>query len=228
MATEKVSGPVVGVSKAAANEQLTPVVKTAAVVQKQSSLKRLWKGFFAEDLKTVGGSIRDNVIIPSIKNGIANALTGAIWMWLFGKNSNVNQYNNYRPLWNGGNIVNYQNMYRVQNGVISQPGTTTINNAHAPQTVTPVNTFRSTDVYDPSMFVYATWQDAENVFISLCQRISNYGVATVRNLYDLSGATAVDTITVNWGWYDLPNHQIVPTGNGTWILKLPQPTYLNK
>ena len=221
---EKVQGQVVN-NNGTTDEKLVPVVKTAAVVQKQSALKKFWKGFFAEDLKTVRGNVWESVIKPSIKNGIANTLTSAIYMWLFGKNGNPNASNSFfRPLWMGNNnIVNYANMYKVPN---NSTQTVSINNNNQ-QSVTTTNTFRSTDIYDPSMFAYASWQDAENVYISLAQRISNDGVATVRNLYDLSGAMAVDTITVNWGWYDLPNHSILPRGDGTWILKLPQPVYLN-
>lgn len=222
MVVEKVSGPVV------IPEQVPSVVKTAAVVKKQSGLKRLWKGFFAEDIKTVGGNITENVVKPTIKNGIFNILTSALSMWLFGKNSNYMTTGGlFRPLFNNNNnsLINYNNMYKVQNGVITQPNSNLLANPN--QGINVVNSFRSTDVYDPNMFVYASWQDSENVFISLCQRISQYGVATVRNLYDFSGASAPDLITMNWGWYDLPNHQTLARGDGTWILKLPQPVYLS-
>ena len=225
---EKVQGQVVN-NNGTNNDVLVPVVKSPAVVQKQSALKKFWKGLFVEDLKTVRGNVTENIVKPGIKNLIANLVTGAVYMWLFGKNGNPGATGGFfRPLWMGNsNIVNYQNMYKVQNGVITPPQTVSINNNVPGQTVTQINTFRSTDVYDPSMFAYATWQDAENVFISLAQRIGNYGVATVRNLYDLSGATPMDNIIVNWGWYDLPTHSILPRGDGTWILKLPQPVYLN-
>lgn len=225
---EKVQGQVVN-NNGTNNDTLNPVVKTAVVVQKQSALKKFWKGLFAEDLKSVRNNVTENIIKPGIKNLIANLVTGAVYMWLFGKNGSPGTTNGFfRPLWMGNsNIVNYQNMYKVNNGVITSPQTLSVNNNVPGQTMSQVNTFRSADIYDPSMFAYASWQDAENVFISLAQRIGNYGVATVRNLYDLSGVTPMDTITVNWGWYDLPTHSILPRGDGTWILKLPQPVYLN-
>lgn len=203
---------------------LAPVVKTAAVVKKQSGLRKFWGNFFAEDFKTVRSSVTENVIKPTVKNGIASILTSAIYMWLFGKNGAPGYGNGLfnRPLFNNsGGIINYNNMYKVQNGQIVPPGTVT--QVGTGQTV---STFRSTDVYNPYMFAYASWQDAENVYVSLCQRIATYGVATVRNLYDLSGAVGADIITVDWGWYDLPNHQNIPNGDGTWCLKLPSPVSL--
>ena len=201
---------------------LQPVVKTAAVVKKQSGIKKFWKGFFAEDFKSVKSNITDSVVKPTIKNGIYGILTSALSMWLFGKTGAQNQNGLFRPTFFGG--INYSNMYKVQNGSVIPGG-------QIPGTVTPVGgsanaAFRSTDVYNPYMFAYASWQDAENVYISLCQRIATYGVATVRNLYDMSGVSGADVITVDWGWYDLPNHQNLPNGDGTWCLKLPNPVSL--
>ena len=47
---EKVQGQVVN-NNGTTNDTLIPVVKTAVVVQKQSALKKFWKGLFAEDFK---------------------------------------------------------------------------------------------------------------------------------------------------------------------------------
>ena len=82
---EKVQGDVIGVGKNS-NPEKDPVmpVVNSATVKKQSGLKKLWKGFFAEDLKTVRGNVMETVIKPSIKSGIANAVTSAVYMWLFG------------------------------------------------------------------------------------------------------------------------------------------------
>lgn len=204
---------------------LAPVVKTAAVVKKKSGLSKFWGNFFAEDFKTVRSSVTESVVKPTVKNGIASILTSAIYMWLFGKNGTPNAQTGLfnRPLFGNG-IVNYNNMYRVQNGVV-------VPNNQVPGTVSQVggnivNTFRSTDVYNPGMFAYASWQDAENVYIELCRKIASYGLASVRNLYDLSGVIDAPIVTIDWGWYDLPNHQTTPNGDGTWCLKLPNPVSL--
>lgn len=222
MAVERVKGEVVGVS-AKANEPLKPVVSTVVKTKKSSALKSLWKGFFAEDLKTVAKDTFKNVITQSIKTGIANAVTSAVYMWLFGKNGySTGPGGVYRPLFSN-TTTNYANAYRVQNSPNSVAPTGPKVSVDNPG----LGSYRSTDVYDPEYIRYGSWQDAENVYSGLCNRIANYSVATVRNLYDLSNVSNPEVILQNWGWYDIPWHRVVPLADGTWILKMPQPCYLN-
>lgn len=227
---EKVQGEVVAVgNKNVSTETLNSVVQSSATVKKTSGLKKLWRGFFAEDLKTVRGNVMETVVKPSIKAGIANAITSAVYMWLFGKNGyNAPSGGIWRPLL--GNIASqnnstaYSNIYRIQNGQVVSPNLT------GPKVSIGDNGFgkyTSADVYDPEYIRYASYADAMAVFESLRERIGKYGVATVKNLMDLSGMTGYEMVLQNWGWYDLPWNKVLPAGDGTWILKLPQPTPLN-
>lgn len=229
---EKVSGEVVG-TPAAVNLTIPSVVKSAAVVdpKKQSALKKLWKGFFAEDLKTVRGNITENVIKPGIKSVIANMITGAVNMWLFGKNGTPSVGNGlFRPLWYGNNTINYASPYKISPNGVTAP-TNVIQPNQSKMTVTNdanIGRYTSTDVYNPEFLRYASWQDAENVYTEMLSRVAQYGVATVKNLMDASGVTGYEVVLQNWGWYDIPNHRVIPVGDGTWILKLPQPCALSK
>lgn len=224
---EKVQGEVVGVAgKNVKDETLAPVITTAATVKKQSGLKRLWKGFFAEDFKTVRTNVMDSVIKPSIKSGIANAITSAVYMWLFGKNGYSTAPGGiFRPFISNGVTNNPYNVYRVQNGQVvnnSIPG--------APKVSVGEQNFgryTSAEVYDPEYIRYASFEDANNVLTGLCDRIARYNVATVKNLFDLSGMQGYEMVLQNWGWYNFDYHRILPVGDGTWILRLPPPTALN-
>lgn len=219
--------PLPKVNNVNASIELQPIVSNV-VTKKPSGLKRLWKGFFAEDIKTVKADVVKQVIEPSIKTGIANAITTAVYMWLFGKNGySTGPGGLFRPLMSGNsNLINYASgIYRLQNGP-------TLSNGSVPGSKisvdnSSVGTYRSTDVYDPEYIRYPSWQDAENVYTGLCKQIVNYKVATVRQLYNLSNVSNPEVILGNWGWFDLPWHRVIPVGDGTWILKLPQPQFLN-
>ena len=224
MAVEKVSGDVVGLPKGA-TQDVPSVVQGNIVVKKPTGFKRLWKGFFAEDLKTVRSNVVENVVKPSVKSGIANAITSAIYMWLFGNKGYANAPGGiFRPLYQSNSNVNYANMYRIQNGpVVAGNGQSKIQltgNA-------ALGGYTAADVYDPEYIHYPSYEDAENVYIELAKRISEYTVATVRNLYQFSSVSNPEVILQNWGWYDIPWHKVIPVGDGTWILKLPAPCFLN-
>ena len=220
---EKVQGEVIGVGKSVPpqNEQITPVVSTAATVKEATGLKALWKGFFAEDLKTVRKNVMKTVIEPSIKSGILNAVTCAVSMWLFGKNGYTNAPGGmYRPFI-ANNSTAYNSIVRLQNGQI-------ISNANSGPKVSVgdsnVGKFTSAEVYNPEYIHYASYEDAMNVYNGICERIGKYTVATVRDLYKLSSLETYDMVLQNWGWYGVEWYRILPAGDGTWFLKLPQPT----
>ena len=222
---ERVTGDVVQTpNKNVQEETLNSVVNSSVTVKKQSALKRLWRGFFAEDLKTVRGNVVETVVKPSIKAGIANAITSAVYMWLFGKNGyNAPTGGIFRPLLSNTNTA-YNNVYRIQNGQVVNSGVPTSKVSVGDNNF---GHYTSADVYDPNYLRYASYADAMAVFESLKERIGKYQVATVKNLMDLSGATGYEMVLQNWGWYDLPWSRVVPVGDGTWILKLPPPTPLN-
>lgn len=207
------------------NKPVVPVVKTPAVAPKQSGMKKFWSNFFMEDAKSVKTSVVESVIKPSIKNGIYNTVMSALGMFLFGKNgsgmglmnSGLRQF-----LPGGSNIVNYSSMYKMQNnGAVSQgniPGRVT--------TSGPVlGTFTADDIYDPYNIQYMSWQDANNVYVGMLKKIGECGSATIKHLYQISKVTVPidkDIVSIEWGWYDIPNHQIFPNGD-YWVLKLPKP-----
>lgn len=221
---EKVQGEVVSVQGKPILPNLndSSVVKNAVVTKKQSKLRKLWRGFFAEDLKTIKGNIVHDIVVPSVKNGIANAITSAVHMALFGKNGGYNIPGGYyRPYNNGYTGINYNKIYTAQNGTVVNPRGSSGPSITQGDTLN-AGRYTPTDVYDPYALQYATYQDAEGVYFELCKKISSYGVASVSNLYGASGVTDYDVITTKWGWYNIPTHQIIPTGN-TWVLRLPMP-----
>lgn len=225
MAVERVNGEVVGVGNKV-NENLPSVVTSSVVTtnKKESGLGKLWKGFFAEDLKTVKTNVVESVIKPSIKSGIANAITSAVYMWLFGKNGYTNgPAGIFRPLNNTPMGYNYANQYRIQNGQVVQPGAPKVS-VSGPAT----GVYTSANVYNPEYIRYGSFADAENVYLGMMERIGKYGVATVKNLMDLSGMSSCEMILQNWGWYSIEWRRVLPSGDGmTWILKLPEPCPLN-
>lgn len=189
---------------------------TQAVVKKRSGIGRLFKNFIAEDVTNVKGFLFKDVLVPSVKNAIADLIISATNMTLFGKSGQVGR----RPgiIGKVGN-TNYGNMYR---------GNLAVNQSTLNGTLQQQNPTQVADIYDFNEICYTSYQAAEEVYVKLCERIALYNMATVANLYTFSGITTNEATYSNWGWYDIPTHRIESAGGGYYVLILPKAIPLNK
>lgn len=220
---EKVQGEVVSVAKKPVPDA-SSVVSQVPEVKKRNGVSKLFRGFFVEDFKTVRGNVVQNILLPSLKNGLFNIITGTVSMWLWGKNGGgpAGSTSPYRPWLNPYGYTGYNGYYKSPSAAVTSPAGRGVTQG---DTLGNVGVYRSTDVYDPYMIQYYTWDDAEKVYVELCKKISMYGLATVKDLFTASKLTNPEVVSVDWGWYDIPTHTIIATGD-FWILKLPQPQYV--
>ena len=186
---------------------------TQAVVKKRSGIGKLFRSLIAEDVTNVKKFLIEDVLIPSVKNGIADLVISATNMTLFGKNSQVGR----RPGLIGK--TSYGTMYKGNQAVTAN----TLNGG-----LRAVNESAVADIYDFNEILYTSYQAAEEVYVKMCERIANYNVATVANLYTFSGITTNEATYSNWGWYDIPTHRIEAASGGYYMLVLPRAIPLNK
>ena len=79
--------------------------------------------------------------------------------------------------------------------------------------------------YDFQGIVYDTREDAENVLNALAERTMLYGMASVADLYELSGIASSYTDT-DYGWAEVSRASVQRTRDG-YIIELPKPERLD-
>ena len=80
---------------------------------------------------------------------------------------------------------------------------------------------RSVINFDYDDIIFETRGDAELVLNSLEDAIAQYGIASVADLYDLSGVTCRGYTANKYGWTDIRSAKVIRTSDG-YILQLPR------
>lgn len=172
--------------------------------RKPSPFKRLKENFVEEDSQTVKQYIFFDVILPGIKNIIADSLINTINMLLFGEgksNSNVKR--------NGSrSIIHYDKPSYRQD---SRPKRTLSSKGRARQD------FKEIEMESRG--------EAEEVLSQLVDLTIDYEEATVSDFYGLVGITP-NYNDEKWGWKDLSMASVKRVRNG-YIVDLPSPEWLD-
>ena len=176
-------------------------------VKSKSLAEKAGDFILSEDTRTVKNYLVWDVLIPWIKNGIADVVIGGIEMALFGSSRGR------RSSSTGGNVshVNYGSFSR-------NPGRDS-NSRRV------VNIDRSSR-YDFNNIVLDSRGDAEEVIASMEDLIRDYGEATVADLNSLVGVTGRSYIDNKWGWTDCRDFHVSRSGRG-YILDFAPPIYLD-
>lgn len=172
-------------------------------VKEKTVLDKAGDVFLSEDARSVKEYILYDVIIPWIKNGIADTIIGGLEMALFGTSRS-------RRNSGGGKIVNYSNY--------SSDSRRNVSNYRM---VSPDRSNR----YDYNNVYLDSRGDAEEVITSMEDLIRDYGEATVADLKSLVGLTN-RPIDNKWGWTDCRDFHVSRSGRG-YVLDFAQPIYLD-
>ena len=189
-------------------EKLTQIV--TAKKKKKKLIERLVVGFLDTDGEgtSVGKRVMTEIIVPSAKDMLSNALKNGVDIWMYGSGRNQNNhqqggYTNYQGQYNG-NRTQYNQRFQSQPKVMNQQPMTT---GHA--------------IVD---FSFNTRADAASVINSLQNQILQYGYASVADYYDLIGEPSAYTHG-QYGWYNLSG--ITPQNHrGGFIIQFPVPEVL--
>ena len=189
-------------SEEAEKPKVEPVTK--AVHKKKSLGRKISETFTGDDMQSVGSFVLFDVILPATKNLIADIVTQGIERTLFGAS---------RPrsggISGGGPKISYQNMYR--GGPTSGP--------IRPSANAPISN-RGRSTHDFSEIVIENRGDAEEIIERLNDLIDRYGVATVKDFYDLVEVSSAYTDS-KWGWNDLRSAAVERNRGGGYIISLP-------
>ena len=161
--------------------------------------------FLSEDTKTVKNYILWDVLIPGLKNAIADVIIGGIEMALFGNTRGRRSQGR-----SSGTHVSYSSYYDSDRPVSSR---------------SRMDRRDSSANYDFSDIVLDTRGDAEEVISSMEEIVRKYDCASVADLCSLTGITPRHTDN-KWGWTDARDFSYRRAGRG-YILDFAKPIYLD-
>lgn len=191
-------------AKLSEEKKVEKVISGSAKPKKKGEIQKFADVFISEDVGNVKSYIFMEVLVPAVKKAISDIVTNGVDMILYGetrqkKNSTTTTKVSYGKYYgNSGEQEHRSSSYR-QSG-------------------------RSGFDYDE--IIFETRGDAESVLDAMNEIISQYGVVSVGDLYDLA-AVSTDNFAVNkYGWTDIAGCKAVRVRDG-YVLKLPKAYPLN-
>lgn len=175
------------------DKKMGKVVTGAAKTRKKSEAKKLANTFLPDDVTSVKSYILMDVIVPGVKNAIADVVS----IMLFGEAGRIGGKKG------NGSKVSYQRYYddrRDDRRDYARP--------------------RSA-AYDYDDIIFESRGDADLVLDQLEAAINQFGLASVADLYDLAGITCQNYTANKYGWTDIRSARVVRIRDG-YILQLPK------
>lgn len=187
--------------KSPEGKKIEKVISGETKTRKRSLKKRFADLFLSEDVGDVKQYLIYDVLIPAIKENIADAINGAIGMLFFGEATRRPRRSNSSPI---GSKFNYN--------AVSTPGT----RERMP------NYSRSRIAHNFDDIIFETRNEAELVLDGMVEILnSEYKQVTVADFYDLAGRTT--TFTDNkYGWTDLRGARVVGSASRGYYIDLPR------
>jgi hypothetical protein len=175
-------------------KRVEKVVTGAVKARKKSEVKKFAGIFVPEDTNSVKSYILMDVVVPGIKNAIADVVS----IILFGESGRIGGKKS------SSSKVSYQRYYddrRDDRKDYNRP--------------------RTALGYEYDDIIIESRGEAELVLDQLEEIISTYGMASVADLYDLVGITGRSYTDNKYGWTDIRNAKVVRVRDG-YILQLPR------
>lgn len=200
-------------SEKPASKSIKKVVENDVTVKKPSPSKRLTDAFVAQNGETVRSYLIWDVLVPAVKDTVADLVKKGIDALLYG---------NSRP-------ANVQ-----RNGTQSYVSYSSYQNRRQDPPFNPDPSYRKPASYsyqrrtahDFSDIILKSRSDAENVLDLLVESTMQYGEASVADFYELVGIQSRYT-DHKFGWAELSDARVMQVRGG-YILDLPRPEPLDR
>lgn len=196
--------------KPAERPKQEPILEEGRVtVKKQSAWKRARHKILAEDGTRLKDYVVNDVLVPTIKNAISDTVTNGIDILLYGEAKHG------RTGVIGGNKNTKYVSYSSINNAVSRP-------VNRPVQGSAMGVRNSLALDD---FIFQTRAEANDVLDRLGTIISDYGLVTVADLYDICNMRCPYTYN-NYVWRDLSTAGVTLVRDG-YLLNLPTPQTLD-
>lgn len=187
-----------------AERELKPVVSGKVEKKKVPARKRFRESLGLEETRTVGDYLVWDVLIPALKDMVADTVKKGIDVFLFG-GATRSTVGSGRP------HVSYEGYYSRSNREYDRERFERSRYRYNPR---PTEDF--------SEFVFEDKRDADMVLNELCEQIEVFGWAKVSDFYDLVGETERNYTMQGFGWEALGSARVVRVRDG-WAIDLPRP-----
>ena len=191
----------------AETKKVNKVVTEPVTRKKKSFGRKLIDIFLSEDVGDVKTYLVYDVLVPAIKENIADAINGAIGMLFFGE---ATRRQRGRSGSGTGAKVNYGGYF----------------NGGSDRRERIPRSYRSDDDRRESVddILISSRADAEQVLDEMFELLDTYKQVTVADFYDMLDISSEFTDN-KFGWTDLRGARVVPTRGG-YRIELPRPTSL--
>jgi hypothetical protein len=188
--------------------QVQRVTRSEAIVRKKGLGRRFSETFMGGDARTVGSYVTFDVLLPALRDMVADTVTMGIERMVYGEASRPRS----RGIRSNPSLVGHTPYNRMSAGLRPDPREQLSRRARA--------------THDFGEIVLPTRIEATEVIDGLFNLIQKYEQATVANLYDLLGMTPAYT-DGKWGWTEETFLGAdIRHVRGGYLLKLPQPEAL--
>lgn len=171
------------------------VVAGNVKTKKKSEMRKVTENLISEEASNIKTYLVMDVLIPTIKNTIWDAITNSLDMVLFGGSGRSKRSSS------GGSRFDYGKQYRKDE---RRP-----------------NELRARSRFEMDEILFETRGEAENVLDEMFAVLDEYKLVRVGDLYDMAGLTRPYT-SQNWGWTNLRNSGVRRTRDG-YVIDLPKP-----
>ena len=197
-------------------EKIKPVLNVTPEKRKKGLMERLVVGFLGPDgLPGIGAYLNEEIIIPSIKNIIVEAVTSGINMAVFGDHGRPSvgpQSQNrmvYRPETDYASRSSRTSRYTSAQPAPSKRG---------PEMIRSVR-------YGVDEYPIESRMDANNVLTMLHEYADRYDYVSVADYYDLLGVNSAHTDhNFGWSFEEILKAVVTPLRGGGYIINLPPVT----
>ena len=178
-------------------KKVNKVVNGDVKTRKKTKADEFADDLIAQSMTSVVSDVFTEVLLPSFKNMISDAVKSGIDRLLFGDSSHRTNTNS-----NPASKISYSKYYTEQSN-------------YRPEV--PV---RRREAYDYNNIIFNSRGDAEAVLMRMDELISKYEVVSVADLYDLAGITG-DYTDYKYGWTDIRSARIERIRDG-YIIRMPK------
>ncbi len=188
-------------------KQIQQITTNSVTRRKKPIGKRIAENLLGGDTESVGSYIASDVVLPAVKDMIADAVSQGVERILFGDSTRRARPGKARNTGGANSHVSY-NRYS---------GPANRQRPADPRTSAAVRATRT----DYEEIVVATRAEAAEVLDNLVVLVDEYDSATVADLYGMVGQTST-YVDEKWGWYDMRGSSVTRVKGG-YLLDLPKP-----
>ena len=192
------------------------VVDGGVSLKKQSGIGKFFRQLFAEDMRTVRQTFREDVLIPFVQDGISGIFHDGIDLLIYG-NKGSRRSSRTRGMF-GNMKTRYNDKYRssIEGSRIKRRSDRDEDDDE-----------EEVEVFDGSLLKFSGSDarlKAERVLDTLTDALDQYTSVSVADLYDIAGVSNIagDFTDKNWGWTDLTGAKVRRARGGGYYLDLPK------